>query len=326
MNLIGRVMKPSAVLPKAFFLCGLIFAATASADTVIMKDKTRIKGLILDEFKDRIVISTAGGERTLMKDNIRSAVYDDEERALIQIGRTQFKKGNYVKAYYTYEKAAEINPDSEEACQKRDFLRNYLETKMRYDVADSVKRNQEIFGGSNGDSFLNAVKRELGLTLVSDGKYVFVEKITPVEAKASRKFRQGDRIVSVWGEMTAYRSPEEVAEMVLRPGQAKVVIERVMFPLLATLRGLDAFWPFSNYNKIAGADLKLNTKGIVIDRVTPDGSFGKSGIRNGDMLFRIGGENTRYMPMEKAVRKIRDDQGRKLEIVIHREITIWKKD
>lgn len=326
MTLIGRKTKPSAVLLNAFLLCGLVFTSAASADTVIMKDKTRIKGLILDEFTDRIVISTAGGERTLMKDGIRSAVYDDEERALIQIGRTQFKKGNYIKAYYTFEKAAEINPDSEEACQRRDFLRNYLETKMRYDVADSVRRNQELYGGSPGDSFLNVIKRDLGLTLVSDGKYVFVEKATPVEAKASKKFRQGDRIVSVWGEMAAYRTPEEVAEMVLRPGQAKVVIERVMFPELAALRGLEAFWSFSNYKKIAGADLKLNTGGIEIDRVSPDGPFGRSGIRNGDMLYRIGGENTRYMPMGQAVRKIRDGQGSKLEIVVRREITIWKKD
>ena len=320
-------MRSKTVLFIALAAALAVIARGACADTVIMKDKTLIKGLILDEFKDRIVISTAEGEKSLMKDDIRCAVYDDEERALLQTGSTQFKKGNFLKAYYIYEKAAELNPDSEEACQKRDFLRNYVETKTRYDIEDGVRRNQERFSGAEGMTFLKMLKEQMGLVLASDGKYVLVEKvIKDVPAKAAKNFREGDRIVSVWGEMSSYMQPEEVAEMMLRPGQTRIVIERALNPKLSFPGRVGVILPIGNYRPMLGAELKITRKGITIVSVLPKGPFSKAGIKSGDLLHRVGGQNTRYMPIKDVVRKFTESEGKEIEVVVHREMVIWKRD
>lgn len=299
----------------------------AHADTVIMKDETRIKGLILDEFRDRIVVSTAEGEKTLMKDDIRCAVYDDEERALLQTGSTQFKKGNFLKAYYIYDKVAELNPDSDDACQKRDFLRNYVETKTRYDIEDGVRRKREIFSGASGMTFLKMLQDEMGIVLVTDNKYVFVEKIIKgAQTKAAKNFREGDRIVSVWGEMSFYAQPEEVAEMMLRPGQTRMVIERALTPKLTFPGRVGFILPIENYRPMLGAELKLTKKGIMVVRVFPNGPFSKAGIKRGDLLHRVGAQNTRYMPIKDVIKEFTENEGTEIEVVVHREIIIWKRD
>jgi C-terminal processing protease CtpA/Prc len=312
------------------FLTGTTFISSISlADTVMMNDGKKIKGLILDEYKDRIVISTADGERTIMKAHIRSAVYDDEERALLQIGRNQFKKGQYVKAYYTYDKAAQLNPDLEEARQKRDSLRSYLETKMRYDISDDIRTRNERFAGAKGQTLLKRAQDELGLVLIGqdDAKYVFIKKIIRnMSGKKPSPYTQGDRIVSVWGEKTAYMDPEEVAEMMLSPGEVKFVVERATNAMLGVESQVKWLLPIASYRAITGADLKLTKAGVVMDRVFPDGPFAKAGVRQGDFLCRVGGKNTRYMPLKEILSVLKDNQGKPLEIVFQRGATIWKKE
>ncbi len=314
-------------LRTVLFLAALLTASACAADTVILKDGRRVKGLILDEFKDRIVLSTADGEKAIFKADIRYAAYDDEERALLQTGRAQFKRRQYIDAYYTYEKALETNPDLEEARQKLDFLRSYVETKTRYDVLDMVRAKNELYGGAEGATLEKQVREELGLVLGTDGKYVFIDKmVRNVSGKDPSPYEEGDRIVSVWGEMAAYMSVDDVAEMLLRPGEIRFVVERAMFPELSAANPLSAILAFSTYRNIAGAELKLAKKGVIADRVFPEGPFSRAGIRAKDLLYRIGGRNTRYMPFRDVIDVIMSNRGRELEVVVHRDITIWKKD
>ncbi|MDD3088521.1 MAG: PDZ domain-containing protein [Candidatus Omnitrophica bacterium] len=322
-----RIRKVLGVCVLIFFLDVIAEAPFTEADTVMLKDESNIKGLIIDEMKDRIVVSTADGERTIMKADIRFAVYDDEERSLLQIGRNQLKKGQYFKAYQTYEKAAELNPDSEEARDKRDHLRAYLETKTRYDIADSVRRNRENFNGETGRNAISEVRKKLGLELVSGKKYVTVEEVTKNRLGASRMpFLAGDRIISIWGEMAVYQSAEEVADMLLRPGETRMVIERDLSAELKTPRGLDRIWPFSSYKNVIGAELKIVRRGLVITEVSPGGAFKLAGAEPDDLVFRIGGRNTRYLPFREVEKMIKDREGKELEVVVQRDIKVWKKD
>lgn len=320
-------MRANLVRTVLFLAVVLLTGPACIADTVILKDDRRVKGLILDEFKDRIVLSTAAGEKTIFKSDIRYAVYDDEERALLLTGRDQFKKRQYIDAYYTYEKALELNPDLEEARQKVDFLRSYVETKTRYDVLDAVRTKNELYGGAEGKTPVKKVREELGLVLGTDGKYVFIDKVAGnMSGKDVPPYKEGDRIISVWGEMAAYMSVDEVAEMLLRPGEIRFVVERVMKPELSVSNTITAILMFSTYRNIAGAELKLAKKGVIVDRVFPEGPFGRAGIAAKDLLYRIGGRNTRYMPLRDVIDVIMSNQGRELEVVVHRDITIWKKD
>lgn len=320
-------MRANLATTVLFFAVVLSAGRACVADTVILKDDRRIKGLILDEYKDRIVLSTASGEKTIFKSDIRYAVYDDEERALLQTGREQFKRMQYIKAYYTYEKALELNPDLEDARQKLDFLRSYVETKTRYDVLDTVRTKNELYGGAAGKTLVNEVREELGMVLGTDGKYVFIDEIVSnISGEDPPPYKEGDRIISVWGEMAAHMSVDEVAEMLLRPGEIRFVVERTALPELSAFNPITAILTLSTYRNIAGADLKLAKKGVIADRVFSDGPFSRAGIRAKDLLCRIGGSNTRYMPLRDVIDVIISNRGRALEVVIHRDITVWKKD
>ena len=307
------------------FAC-LCLSINAFADTVILRDGQRMKGLIVDEFRDRVILSTPDGERTVMKSDIRSAVYDSEQKALLQQGRNQLKKGQYIKAYQTFEKAVELDPEQPEAIERLNYLRSYLETKTRYDVAAGVRKRREDSEGEKGKTLVQEVKESLGLVLEPGEKYVSVKEFNPAGVPARKTdLRPGDRIVAVWSEMTAYMGVDEVAEALLAPGEVRITVERTVFPELDRSGGFFGGLPWG-YRKIIGAGLGLRTEGVIVTGVTAGGPFDRAGIRKGDLIFRIEGNNTRYMPMRRITELIRQDEGRRIEIVIRRDLTLWRKE
>jgi len=304
----------------------LCFSAPAFSDTVILRDGERVKGLIVDEFKDRIILSTPGGERAIMRTDIRSAVYDNEQKALMQRGRSQLKRGQYLKAYQTYEKAVMLDPEQPEALERLHYLRSYLETKTRYDITEGVRRHREVDGEEEGITPVRELKESLGLVLAPGEKFVHVLEYKPVgPAGAGTRLKEGDKIVEVWGEMTAYMDEDEVAEALLAPGEVKATIEREVFPALSSAGGISGALPWG-YRKITGASLGLRREGVTVTGVRKGGPFEAAGIKKGDILFRVQGKNTRYMPMSELVEMIRRRQGEKIDIVIRRGLTLWRKE
>ncbi|MGB2630752.1 MAG: PDZ domain-containing protein [Candidatus Omnitrophota bacterium] len=302
----------------------ILLAQNVFADTVILRDGERIKGLILDEFKDRVVVSTVEGEKSIMKSDIRSAIYDDEAKALLRKGRNQAKQMKYVEAYQTLTKAVQLDPDLNEARDQLNFLQGYLENMMRNDIAGSIKDRREKFQGVEGETLDDRLTDQLGITLVSNGKYVFVYKV--VDESTAGALRPGDRIVSVWGELTAYMDEEQVAGVLLESKECKLVTERTLTPRFSMSSSIMGNIFTNGYMGIIGARLKLLKKGVIVESVTPGGSFEMSGIREGDVLHRIRQKNTRYMPMRDIIAFIKDNQNREVEIVIQRDVTLWKKE
>ncbi len=95
----------------------LIFCTTSTlyADVVIMKNKTRIKGLVVDEYVDRVTLNTIYGEKDIFRKDIERIEYDTPEQNFMQLGRAYDDKGWYDKAAFYYKKAMEIKPDYKEA-------------------------------------------------------------------------------------------------------------------------------------------------------------------------------------------------------------------
>lgn len=302
---------------------GMIFA-----DTVVLKDGTRIKGLILDEFKDRLVISTVIGERELMKSTLKSAIYDSEEKALIHEGRNYFKKAQFIKAYYTYKKAAELNPDLKEAKERLYYLRSYLKTKMRCDIIGDVVMNKEREEKLKEKNSTQRAEDELGIVLYNNGgRYVSIEKITNDNLPgAGEELKPYDRFQIVRGEMAAYMDVNEVADVLLVPGEIRITIERTVFPEIAVVGGtlLDKV-NFARCKKSIGAVLEFKKDGLTVKAVNSEGPFAKAGIKDGDILHRINGRNTTYLFIQKVEQIIRESEGKKAEVVIKRDVTLWKR-
>ncbi|MGB2600287.1 MAG: PDZ domain-containing protein [Candidatus Omnitrophota bacterium] len=294
----------------------------ALADTVILRNGSRIKGLILDEFKDRIVVSTVDGEKIIMKSDIRSAIYDSEAKALIRKARNHVNRMDYIKAYNTYLKALELDPQLEEAREQLKFLQSYLDVKMKQDIVGSVKDKKEKFQGVSGKIPTEKAVEEFGIVLDPDGKYVCVARALN---EAAGVVKPGDKIISVWSELAAYMDAEEVADMLLKSEECKLVIERLATPKLSSNGSRLNNVLANGYEKIIGAKLKLVKKGLIVENVAPGGPFESAGIEKKDMVYRIKGKNTRYMPMRQVIEIIKNNQNKEIEILVRRDVTLWKR-
>jgi len=85
------------------------------SDTLIMKDKSEIKGLVVDEYVDRITLSTVDGEKVFLRKDIDVIEYDAPEQNFMQLGREYELRGVYDKAAFYYKKASNLNPDYKNA-------------------------------------------------------------------------------------------------------------------------------------------------------------------------------------------------------------------
>ena len=314
--------KLSLLFASASFLL-VCYACSSFADTVILKNRKKIKGLILEEFRDRIILSTAGGETAILKKDIRFAVYDSEEKALIKKARNYSRRREYLRAYYIYKKALELDPDLEEAREQLHYLRGILETQISRDIKDELR--SKIDAEKSRKKFSEKLADEFGIVLGDGDKYTVVKSVreSAVSSRSDR-LQSGDRIVSVWGEMAGYMDADEVAGMMLSSDENKFVIERDTSPTLGHSSGLlDRFT--GDTRGTIGGTLKLSRKGVVVTGVKPGGAFALAGIKKGDIIYRIKGRNTRYMPMRKIAEILKKNEGKAVEIVVRRTVTMWRK-
>ncbi len=167
-------MRKTVIKAIIGVLAVFCFCEAAYADMVILKNGKRIKGLILDEYKDRIIFSTVGGEMMIKKPDIRAATYDTEGKELMHIGENQIKKGRYIKAYYAYEKALELDPELAGGHERLRFLKGFLETKTRNDIIGNITC-QNV---AEGKGPVEEVADEVGLELESGEKHVSIKRVT----------------------------------------------------------------------------------------------------------------------------------------------------
>jgi C-terminal processing protease CtpA/Prc len=52
--------------------------------------------------------------------------------------------------------------------------------------------------------------------------------------------------------------------------------------------------------------LKLDYQGTSVEKVEPNGPAALAGIKDGDLLARVNGQSTRYMPLGKVMNIISD--------------------
>jgi len=296
--------------------CVILAVPFSVADTLLLRDGTEVKGLILNEYKDRIVVSTVSGEKYFMKSEIKSASYDSEARELLQKARNEVKRGEYIKAYYSYEKVVEMDPKIEEARERLLFLRKYLENKVRDDIRSGITRGNASVSLKDPKGPLERLKDKLGITLSSGGKYAYINALT---AKAEAMgLKENDRIVSIWGEMTAFMDPEEVADLLLGLHESRLIVERVVPVDLKRDNSVSV-----KYDRIIGAKLDLERKGVVVVDIDDDGPFANAGIKKGDNILAVDGKDTTYMPMGTLTGMIVEDQGSTAEFVVRRDLILW---
>ena len=309
-----------------------LFPLRGSADMVIMKDEKRIKGVVVEDYRDRIVFSTIDGEIWIMRKKIERIIYDLEEQNFTSLAYYYQDREQYRKAYYYYEKALAVNPDYKEAKQGLSYTEIYIQqTGRRLKLDELKRRNEETewnkMGGivylekktSEGPIEAQA-ERELGLTLKAvNGVYV-VSKVTFNSPAKRAKIKKKDILVAAWGRLLAYMEPEDVFKKLLTSGimDIHVTIERPYFLNLS--RGKDS------YDAIIGGKLAFTEmEGLKFIEVYEDGSARKKGIKKDDIVVKLQDRSTRYMSFKEVEQIITSRKGDSLSLKIKRNVVIWRE-
>lgn len=307
----------------------LFFTATVLyADTVIMKDRKKFKGLVVEEYIDRITLSTVDGEINIFRKNIERIEYDTPEQNFMQLGRAYDDKGWYDKAAFYYKKAMEINPDYKEAREaylashakmwRQEEKRTKKELERRNMVMDWWKnRNKEDVSTSEDRALL--LKKALGISLLEKDGVFTISEVVPFSSAASVGIQEGDILVGIWGKLIRYSKMEEVINELLGPrhSEIRVLIEK---NINVTAGGID-----KNLYKELGIVLAFEYEGLVIKDVVGGKKGEVAGFKKGDFVTAVDNNVTRYLPLDSIIALINSSKNRNIVFTIRRTVNLKRE-
>lgn len=306
------------------FSLALFFPASAYADTLIKKNGDETKGLIVERHADRVILSTADGEVSVMLADIRDIRYDAPEQNFMSIGQKYEADGKYGEALAFYEKAVDINPDFEGAAQAAAGVRSRFWAASIEGPRDEMQRQQALYdnqgipstavSGVRGDDEAQAaaLKESMGILIEKKNDWVRVVSIELKKGASLAGLKKYDRLVSINGASQRYMGLETVRKNLLEPRLSNFVLEfeRDLFVRKdqGTLLDLNAI----------GFKLKLAYEGLIIQSVKEESLAEKAGLKEGDFLTQVNGISTRYMPYKRVVELIKKTEGSKIALTVRR--------
>jgi tetratricopeptide (TPR) repeat protein len=303
----------------------VLLAETFYGDVIIKKDREKIRGVIVEEYRDRVVISTLDGEREIFRNDIANINFDLEEQNLVRIGDFYQDRGMYQKSYYYYRQALEVDPNYKSAKEGLDysgFMLQQFERKMK---RGHIRRMNEEKAWRTGtktpeENIEEEFRRVLGFS-VEPYKANF--RITDVQ-RLSRAYqaglREGDIIIALWGRMVGYSHPEEFVSKIVSSDimEVRLTMERIMEIELDDTSG--------NLSSLMGMNITYSeTEGFEVTAVAQGGRAERAGIIAGDVFTEIDGRSTRYMPRRDMEKVFMEKRGSNITVAIKRDTSVWKR-
>lgn len=306
------------ILVISFFSCG----NAVHADSITLSDGKEVKGIVVEEYGDRVIMSTYEGEKTIFKKNIRGINFDLPEQNLSKLGDNAMAKREYKKAYFYYSKANKANPDYAYASDKMNYIVGYLFRKEGEGKLKDVQRMQEVEDWpkrSEETSSEKELEERFGMRVKEKKGAIFIAKVIKNSPAYSADLREGDKLISVWGRLTGYMSPDEICRLLLEesPGEIKFNFERVIILHKAKLP--------QDYSSVIDGSFDMLFDGLTVTELSEKGSGYKAGLRKNDLIVSIDGVSTRYMPIGEAVKKIEDTDYDRVRFVVMRSATMWRE-
>ena len=317
------INKRSCVLFAIFFICGLSTVDCGLCDTIYTKDGKELKGIITEEYRDRITFSTIDGQVTVMKSDVRELYFDTEEQNLIKLAEQARDKSDYMKAFIYYDKAFKLNPESMAAKDGIVFLQGYLFKKDMSQKEEVVRRHNEFEQRgetseikSDEDKFnddLKKLRTEAGIALTTSAGVARIESVKPGSPADGAGIIKGDTLVAIWGRLVGYMSLKEVVETLLEKNslETKITLERN----IGVKVGPDGS---------IGATLVMQFDGLTISALK-DGAAYEAGLKPNDLIMKINGESTRYMPLKRSIEIIKKSKGGQVNLTVRKDIIMWGK-
>lgn len=290
-------MKKLLALSLSFALYFL--SPKAFADTIYFKDGTTEKGLVVEEYYDRFVFNIPDdGEGGILKSKIDEIFFDEPYQNNLYIGKKFETKGDFEKALQFYRLAFQSNPDFKET---QDAIKGLEDAKWHFNKSWRYRDLKDI------------LKAQLGISLKKVGENIAIKALDK-EASQETDLLTGDVIVSCWAKHLTYAELKNASRILIGLSNTilKIVIERDVN--VGALPSIALSLPFS---------ISMEFEGPIVKAIKERSPSYESGLREGDLITRVNGENTRYMKFKELKRKIFNNKSTAL--TIRRGVTLMRK-
>ncbi len=283
----------------------------AFADVIYLKAGEDLKGLVVEEHRDRIVINVQGKERMLLRSEVEEIFFDEPERNFLYLGFQALETGEFGLAREFFHKSLQIHPQFREAEEAVGRLRD-LQAKP------SAQQDPDP------EATLQA---RWGVALEPTDRFPRVREVKESSFGARMGLVPGDRLVGAWGASLAYLPLKEAALVLLGPAgsELKLALERQIHLPAATSGKGGFIFSAALGRKWPDLSLEMEPSGLTVVSVRPGGAAETAGIRIGDRITAVGGRPTRYAPLMDSRRWIEEAKGRGLTLVIHRDL-LFKRE
>lgn len=315
-----RIIRIFLVCLFAMTMC----SAASFADTIYLKNDETLKGVVVEEYKDRIVLSTISGEKQVMRGEIEQLIYDREEQNLVSLAEHCQDRGEFIKAYYYYNRALTINPDYKKARKGLNYVGIYVVNSGRKRKLDHVERlnagERERQGKAKGE---NKEKREkvrdvLGLSLSDNDGNVIISDVVIGSPASKSAIKKGDTLLSLWARAVSYMEPEDIMDKLLSPVMDVQMTIKRSYKL--NLKNASI-----KYGNLAGIKFGYSEmEGMVVKGVAESSPSETAGIKKDDIISTIGGRDVRYMGIKEADQVINSSSDGFVVISVKRDMIIWK--
>lgn len=281
-----------------------LFLSTAFADAIYFTSGEELKGLVVEEHRDRIVVSTVDGERVIARGEIDEIFFDDPERNYLYLGNRSLAGGDFTVAQGLFRKALQIYPEFQEA---DDALNRAADLKAKRGVP-SLTLSADLSG---------ELLTRWGLRLKAGEGYPEVQSVEPGSQAQRAGIAAGDRLTAVWGESLAFLPVREAAYLLLGPGgsMAKITLARRIE--LIPAGPAQPAWP--------GFRFSTERMGLTVAAVDPGGSASGAGLLAGDRVAAVDGQATRYLPLKEVQLQVEKSRGQGLTLTVHRDLRVVRQ-
>ena len=271
----------------------------AYADSIALTDGKEVKGLIVEEHVDRIVVSTFDGEKVLNRSDIKYVRYEEEKMRLLNLAESALNTSRYEQAAYYYRKVLELDPDSTLAKDGlkiaigRQLTSGAEIAKEKIDLMRALEQGSSAFKNETAENEKN-IREFLGLGLAIDEKSgaCVVKKVSPNSVSSDYGVRKGDILNSAWNTSLKYMTYESVAKELAGPefSVVKLSLERsVVF----------------DKEGLPGLNIGLHKEGYFVKDISGLRGRQKGSIAPGDWLLEVNSASTRYMPYNELQKIVR---------------------
>lgn len=295
-----------------------------------MKTGEILKGLVVEEHEDRLIMSTEKGEVPVLRIGIKDVEYDDPAQNFLQAGRAYEEKKRWGEALAYYEKALQLSPELDDAKKASVRVRNLFWAQTATGPVAEVERRQALYetwdkgrftekNSAIGKTPPQRVAEGLGVKLAQKDDWVYLSEVNQKKDAARAGLKVGDRLVAIDGDSLRYLSAEAVHVKLISPRYSSFTLEydrdcRMMKS------------GFEKETRDLGFELKLESQGIRVANILSGSAAARAGLKIGDLLVGMDGGTTRYLPLKKFMAAFQKNQANTYTILtVRRSVLLARR-